>query len=464
MSRRRPSPLFTAPRFGRPTVPASGAQPEIPEVADRHQLDLAKGRRVRTRVAGLFLFLPLLTRVRFDQLVEQADYPGSEMIPATSALLSLLALKLLDKERRSHISDFACDAALGLFAGLNVLPKTSFATEYSYRTGRDHQLRLLSGWVKALAPLLFPEGHDFSLDFHAIPFRGDPAALDTHYLPMRGKAGPSVLSFFVQEQQSRVLCYANANLIRTDQPGEVMRFVEFWHAITGQDPRWLYFDSKVVPYPELSRIGRRGIHFVTIRKRGAAVIRRLRALPSAAWRGAVIDTPKRCHQHVRYVDEQIKLPGYEGLIRQLAVDGLGRDRPTLFLSNDLSETARSLIIRYAGRNRVEDGLGTSVNFFHLDCLASEVRLNVDLDVAMTVLANGCYRWLAHNLKGFGRSAPKQVFRKFIETSGEVEVQAERIVVYFDRRCHNPILREAKLEGQSLPIPWLNDLSVKFEYR
>ena len=145
-------------------------------------------------------------------------------------------------------------------------------------------------------------------------------------------------------------------------------------------------------------------------------------------------------------------------------DGLGRDRPTLLLSNDLSETARSLIIRYAGRNRVEDGLGTSVNFFHLDCLASEVRLNVDLDVAMTVLANGCYRWLAHHLKGFSRSAPKQVFRKFIETSGEVEVQAERIVIHFDRRCHNPILREAKLEGQSPPIPWLNDLSVKFEYR
>jgi hypothetical protein len=258
--------------------------------------------------------------------------------------------------------------------------------------------------------------------------------------------------------------HANANLTRADQPGEVMRFVEFWHAITGHDPRWLYFDSKVVPYPELSRIGRRGIHFVTIRKRGAAVIRRLRALPSTAWRGAVIDTPRRCHQHVRYVDERIKLPGYEGPIRQLAVDGPGRDRPTLFLSNDLSGTARSLIIRYAGRNRVEDGLGTSVNFFHLDCLASEVRLDVDLDVAMTVLANGCYRWLADSLKGVSRSAPKQVFRKFIETSGEVEVQAERIVVHFDRRCHNPILREARLEGQSPPIPWLNDLSVNFEFR
>src|SRR3954447_20438821 len=128
MSQRRDSPLFSAPRPGRPAgprVPVSVAQPETPEVADRQQLDLGSGRRMPTRVAGIFLFLPSLARLRFDRPVEQAEYPGSEMIPATSALLSLLALKLLDKERRSHISDFNCDEALGLFAGLNVLPKTS---------------------------------------------------------------------------------------------------------------------------------------------------------------------------------------------------------------------------------------------------------------------------------------------------------------------------------------------------
>ena len=45
------------------------------------------------------------------------------MVPATSALLSLLVLKLLDKERRSHINDFNFDEAVGLFAGLNVPPR-----------------------------------------------------------------------------------------------------------------------------------------------------------------------------------------------------------------------------------------------------------------------------------------------------------------------------------------------------
>jgi hypothetical protein len=436
----------------------------MPAVADRGCLNLEPGQRRRTPVAGNFLFLPLLARLRFDHLVTQAGYPGSEMIPATSALLSLLALKLLDKERRSHISDFNCDEGLGLFAGLNVLPKTAYATEYSYRTQRDHQQRLLSGWISALAPLLFPEGRAFALDFHTIPFRGDPTALENHYLPRRGKAGPSVLSFFAQEQGSRVVCYANANLTRADQPGELMRFVEFWHQVAGHDPLWLIFDSKVVPYSELSRVNQRGIHFVTIRRRGAAVIRRLRGLPPQAWQHAVIDTPQRCHQRIRFVDESIRLPDYEGAIRQLAVDGLGREQPTLFLSNDLEETARALVIRYAGRNGVEDGLGTSVNFFHLDCLASEVRLNVDLDVALTVLAHGCYRWLAHHLKGFDHAAPKRVFRKFVATAGLVTIGDQGIVVRFDRRSHNPILREAGLDRQCPPIPWLNNLPVIFTYR
>jgi hypothetical protein len=385
------------------------------------------------------------------------------MVPATGALLSLLVLKLLDKERRSHISDFNFDEALGLFAGLNILPKATFATDYSYRTQRCHQQQLLSGWISALAPLLFPQGKNFSLDFHAIPFRGDPAALDNHFLPRRGKAGPSVLSFFAQESESRVLCYANANLTRADQPGELMRFVEFWRGLTGHDPEWLYFDSKVVPYPELSRLNQRGIHFVTIRRRGAAVVRRLRRLPPQTWQRAVIDTPKRCHQHIRFIDEMIRLPGYDGAIRQLAVDGLGREQPTLFVSNDLVETARSLIIRYAGRNAVEDGLGTSVNFFHLDCLASEVRLNVDLDAVLTVLANGCYRWLARRLHGFDKTAPKKVYRKFVETGGQVEVQSDRILVRFDKRSHNPILREAELDKGCPPIPWLGGRPVSFVY-
>jgi hypothetical protein len=466
MSAGHASPLFLPEPRGRPHGPddiAPAACPLTPAIADQNALDLTPGRALRTRVAGLFLFLPVLARLHFHELVQQAGYPGSGMVPAPSALLSLLTLKLLDKERHSHISDFNFDEALGLFAGLNILPKKSFATDYAYRTDRACQRRLLEGWIKGLSSLLFPAANTFSVDFHPVPFRGDPTGLDRHYLPTRSRAGPSVLTFFALEQKSRVLCYSNADLTRADQPHELLRFVDFWFTLTGVNPQWLYFDSRVATYPELSRLNARHIWFVTIRRRGAALLRRLGNLPGGAWRTAVIDTPRRCHQRIRYVDESVHLRGYTGAVRQLAVQGLGRERFTLFLSNNIEETARDLIIRYAGRNRVEDGLGISVNFFHLDCLASEVRLNVDLDVALTVIANGCYRWLAQQVRGYQDAAPKQLYRKFVETGGTIEIRSDQIMVHFEKRSHNPLLREAALDRPSTKVPWLGDRVLCFSY-
>src|SRR5262249_14924365 len=169
--------------------------------------------------------------------------------------------------------------------------------------------------------------------------------------------------------------------------------------------------------------------------------------------------PKRRHQQIRHVDERVRLAGYTGHIRQVAIDGLGNEKPTLLLSNNERQTARDLVIRYAGRNRGEDGLGSCVNFFHLDCLASEVRLNVDLDCAMTVLAQGCYRWLGRQLKGFEKTRPKQLYRCFVETAGLVEVHEDRVVVTLDRRSHNPILREAAIDREPIAVPWLQNRSV-----
>jgi hypothetical protein len=108
-------------------------------------------------------------------------------------------------------------------------------------------------------------------------------------------------------------------------------------------------------------------------------------------------------------------------------------------------------------------LGQSVNFFHLDCLSSEVPLNVDLDAALTVLANGCYRWLGRQLQSFDKAAAKQLYRKFVETAGVVEIQPEQLVVHFDKRAHNLLLRAAAWGSSDHPVPWLHHRPVVFEF-
>ena len=419
---------------------------------------------LQTRVAGIFAFWPLLAQLGFDELVKQAGYPGSGMVPATSALLGLLALKLIDKERRSHISDFNFDEALGLFAGLNILPKTTFATDYSYRTVRENQQRLLAGWISRLLPRLDPEPDAFSLDFHPMPHRGEDNGLENHYVPMRGKAVPSILTFFAQAVKSRLLCYSDATIVREQAAGQLLKFVEFCQLILGADPVWVYFDSRLTTYAEMNRLNARGkTSFITIRRRGSRILRGLANQPNSAWRRTVIDTPHRRHRSIRYLEQTIRVADYEGGLRQIAVTGLGRDKPTLFLTNNVEETARQIITRYTSRNGIEDSLGSSVNFFHLDCLASEVPLNADLDAALTVVANGCYRWLASELHGFTEAKPKRLCRKIIETGGTVCITEKHIHVHFEKRAHNPILRQAALDVKVGVIPWAGGKTLRFTY-
>ena len=440
------------------------AAPEVPAVADCRALDVSEGRSLYSRVAGVFLFLPFLVQAGLDAVVQKAHLAGAKMIPAISYVLSLLALKLLDKERKSHIADWNFDEALGWFAGLNMFPKTTAASDYSYRLVHGEHNALMTYWIEAAYPILCPRTAScFALDFHAIPHRGVDTGLENHYVPMRGKAVPSILACFGRAVDAPLLCYANADIVRAEQEQLPLRFVSYWKKLTGVKPHWLYFDSKMTTYAVLDQLRDDEINFITIRRGGAALVKKILARPAHEWTAAVIDTPQRRHQHIRYLDERATLKDYTGTCRQIAAD-FHRGNPTLFLSNNEDETGRGVILRYIGRNAIENELGINVNFFHMDCLASEVRLNVNTDVAMTMLANGCYRWLSQRLKGCQRMEPKQLYRKFVETGGHLTIHRGELVVTFDRRSHNPVIAQAQLEQDAKPIPWLQNKRIRFEFK
>ena len=62
----------------------------------------------------------------------------------------------------------------------------------------------------------------------------------------------------------------------------------------------------------------------------------------------MLDIPQRRHERIRYRDEAITLDDYQFFIRQQAVDPLGPERPTLFLSNGFM----SLDMAFIPRSRV----------------------------------------------------------------------------------------------------------------
>jgi transposase len=432
----------------------------VPDIADVQALALEEGRPFSTKVAGLFLFLPVLLDLDLPQAVTQAGLPGSEPIPPLQALLALLAPKLLGKRRVSHISDLCCDEGAGLFAGLNVLPKATYATDYSYKTERTMTERLIAA-VIAKTPLGEPP-HSFNLDFHAIPFRGAEPDLENHWVPMRNRALPAVMAFVAQAADRRVICYATANLLRDEAESMVPKFADYWKEQTGRYPARLLFDSRATTYAGLSQLTQRQVGFITIRRRGSGMLARVRRLPAESWQHCQITQAKGKRRQVQYVEERVQLDGYDGAVRQLIVTGLGHESPTFFLTNDQPgvQTAREVIQTYASRNHVENHLGEQITFFHLDCLCSEVRLNVDFDLTLTVLADLLYRNLAGRLKGFSRAGPSRLFRKFVDTPGVIEITAKEIIVHLSKRAHNPLLKEGGLTKPTGPVPWLRGRSVR----
>ncbi len=139
----------------------------------------------------------------------------------------------------------------------------------------------------------------------------------------------------------------------------------------------------------------------------------------------------------------MKLRDYPGTVRQLVVTGLGRDAPTVIITNDHTSTAKHLIERYACRRMgIEQRLAEIIRAFHADALSSAVNLNVDLDIALCVLAQALLAALGARLPGYAAVTPDTLQRRFLQTPGEIIPAADTITVRLDRRAYIPVLRQA----------------------
>lgn len=415
---------------------------------------------VETRYAGLLLVVPDLVSLDIAKMVRLAGYPGTRVIPALSSILSLLALKLTSTRRVSHVEDLATDAGAALLAGLSSLPKTTALTTYSYRLSHERQRQFLTALDRAMMRAGLVEGADFDLDFHAIMHWGEDAALEKHYVPKRSQRTRSVLTFFAQDAATHNLVYANADLSKATQAREVLAFCDHWKTLTRSDPAFLTFDQKVTTQAELAKLDRRGVRFMTLRMRSPSLIRHIHSLAPAAWRSVTLDRDGN-YRKPQVVDETAALFDYPGPIRQLVVRGLGREEPTVIITNDTATSAKQLIERYARRMTIEQRLAEAIRSFHLDALCGAVPLNVDLDVVLSVLAGALCSGLRRRLPGYQDATPDTIQRRFLDTSGLILTHNNDITVRLNRRTYSPVLRQADLPD--IRVPWWDGKRLHFEY-
>jgi transposase len=413
--------------------------------------------------AGLLLLLPAICEVGLPDLVAQAGYPSTQALTSWQSIGTLLLAKCARKPRVSHAGTLADDAGLAFALGLTALPKTTHLGTYSWRVRRDSNQKLLTGLIRALRPLGLATGKaGFNCDFHAIRHHGDQAVLEKHYVPRRSQRTRAVLTFFAQDHATSDMVYSNADITKAEQAREIIAFADYWQQATGSDPGLLVFDSQLTTYKILGELSGRGIRWLTLRQRGKSELARLDALPAREWKTVTITRSGR-YRRPRLHEDMIKLTDISGKVRQIAIKNIGRDEPTLLISNDLTTAGKNLFARYAERMMVENELDAYIGGFHLDALTSGVPLNVDLDATLTVIAGNLYRLLALKLSRYEKATPGTLWRDFLDATGTLHVTEDGVTCALNLRSHHPALIDAGFADLQTPIPWWGDRTLRFRF-
>lgn len=420
--------------------------------------------------AGLLLLFPAMAELGLFDLVVSCGYPSTRVLSAWQSIATLLLAKCARRARTHHLGALVDDLGLAAALGLTALPKATHLGSYSYRARRESNQRLLTGLVRALRTLRLATGQaGFNCDFHAIRHHGeDPShghgdgVLERHYVPKRSQRTRAVLTFFAQDHASTEMVYANAEITKAEQAREIIAFADYWQAATGEDPGLLVFDSQLTTYTVLDELTARGIAWLTLRQRGRTELARLAALPATAWKHPTIDRSgryRRPHLH----EDMITLKGIDTKVRQIAIRNIGRDEPTLLITNELTTPAKDLFARYAERMLIENELDAYLGGFHLDALSSAVPLNVDLDTTLTVLAGNLYRLLARQLPRYATATPDTIWRHFLDTGGTLHFTDTTVTCALNLRSHHPVLIDAGYADLNTPIPWWNGRTLRFRF-
>ena len=200
-----------------------------------------------------------------------------------------------------------------------------------------------------------------------------------------------------------------------------------------------------------------GIDFITLRRRSPNILKEIVNLPRSAWRVVELDVPTRKYRFPRVYEQKVTLADCE--LRQLFIQDLGHDEPTVLLTNQKRTSCKQLITRYAQRMLIENALSDAVRFFHMDALSSTVGLKVDFDMALLVVASGLYRLLARRMRGYSDAQARHIFRDLVDMPADINISEHQVEVSFHRRSHLPIILASGLIDQQVVVPWWNNLSL-----
>jgi len=413
-------------------------------------------------VAGIFFFIPYILKSGILEIVKKCNLPESSDIDARGASLAMLLFKLVGDERLSHIGAYDQEPGLGVFAGLNVLPKATYMSTYSCRCSEEQLMQLQKEATCSFKKKYphFYNGKFINLDFHSIPHYGIESEMQKLWCGAKHQNLKSANTVFAQDSENNTILYTRADILRSEEAGEIKKFIRYWKNLKGSMDETLVFDCKFTKYTILDEIADDHIKFITLRKRYASLVEEALNLPKKAWKKIYLPIPKRKYKHASVYEQEIKLDGCNNTFRQIIVKDHGRSTPTFVITNDKKISTKKILEVYAKRWHVENKLSELISFFNLNALSSPLMIRIHFDIFWTTVADTLYHIFAQDLRRFESHLAPSIFRKFINMPGRVVYDGEKFLIKIRKRAHTPILKEVEILTKSFHVPWLANKSVE----
>lgn len=408
---------------------------------------------------GAMCLLPYLSRYGVDRLIAASEYPETKAIDNVTSLLAFVALKLSSTRRYTADDAWCFDRGLGLFAGLNVLPKAAWFTSYSHRVTRAMNRSFLKGLhaIWSQAGLLSDTAN---LDFTAVPYFGDDSHLENHWSGSRGRGLASVLAVLAADPDSGIITYGDTTVRHKNKSQVVLEFLDFYTEGGNGEIKYLVFDSRFTTYENLARLDPY-VKFLTIRRRGARIVEELDTLPASAWRNLRVADASGKGRTLRVHDSTIAPRDYGKDLRQIAITGHGKIKPALLITNDTERPIEYLVRKYARRWLVEKGISEQIEFFHLNRLSSSMVIKVDFDLTMSILAHNLLRVFAMDLEGYSHHTARTLFDKFLNNAGSVSIGDKHIEIKLKKKRNLPALLTAMQPFENEKIRVLGNRTLHF---
>jgi|688.fasta_scaffold247697_1 hypothetical protein len=459
---------YQLPKLPRRTNSERGLTKKNQAIPDRARpLDFStiEPFNIDSPVCGIFFFLPYIIESGIIDIIKDCGLPESSAIDATQACLSMLALKLIGNERLSHMDAYDHEPGLGLFSGLNVLPKSTYMATYSCRTNEEMVMQLQSKIIaqfRAVFPSFY-QGEFINLDFHSIPHFGTESQMEHVWCGARGKAMKGANTLLAQDSESNTLLYTHADILRKDEPTAIQEFVTFWKKITNSLSETLVFDCKLTSYDVLDKLATDNVKFITLRKRNKTLLADTVMIQDEDWKKLYLPIPKRQHKHCRVHESIITLPKCNSSFRQIIIKDHGRANPTFVITNNHDLSLKDVLIVYAKRWHIENKIAEMVSFFNLNALSSPLMIRIHFDMLWTVIADTLYHRFAQDLPRFEKTRANTIFRQFIDMPGKISFDGQNFKIKIRKHACTPILLGVQKLKNNITVPWLDNRQISIEW-